>query len=189
MIFVSEKSLSKNFRKHGFTTYDKEAILTFNNYLHRFVVNSLNKAFRKNKNVPTLQASHLQAGGRIVLPSEYFGVPSGSYYENLSYNGMNMNTTQTMIRPTIPASDLSGAIKGGGVDFTVPMSALKSAVQEAKVSLNQDAKVSSGAMLELKNKFENLACALLKDSKSSTGHLEVKMLEEKANKKKYNMFR
>lgn len=116
MIFLTDKSMQQNIKKFGYKSYDSSILSLVNQYLQNYTKNTISKALKKNKTATSLEASHvIQAGGRIVLPSEYFGVTSGSYFADLKNNGTDMAVTDSMIRPVVSTRDLSGAIKGGRI--------------------------------------------------------------------------
>ena len=53
-----------------------------------------------------------QKGGRVVLPSEWFGVDSGRYSDDAN-QGNNLAVSDAWIRPPMQASDPTGSIVGG----------------------------------------------------------------------------
>lgn len=189
MIFLTDKSMRLNMKKFGYKSYDSGVLSLVNQYLENYTKNTLTKAAKQNKNALTLEASHvIQAGGRIVLPSEYFGVASGSYFGDLKNNGTNMAVTETMIRPVVATYDLSGAIKGGASDKVFKMSkkALQNAISEAKVSLQSDIKVRSDASLAMHHTFQKVMSDILtKTCGKCNNHLTVDILKQVAGQRKY----
>jgi len=188
MIFLTEKSVRQNMKRFGYKSYDAEVVQVINTYLEKFVHSKLEKTLKKNKNISSIEASHVHKGGRIVLPSEYFGVPSGSYFDKLTDNGANMSVTEALIRPTIPTRDLSGAITGGATKFSLSKKAFSQAVEEAKLSMHKDVKVKKEASSVMQNQFEELMTALLHKTQKSTKseHLSAHTVKNVASQKKYN---
>lgn len=188
MIFLTEKSIRQNVKKFGFKSYDAEVLSAINASLKNFTEHKLQKALKKHKT-----ASRTQRGGRVVLPSEYFGVTSGSHFEQLANHGANMNVTEAMIRASIPTNDLSGAIKGGAMaKFSIPKKSLANALQEAKTSLQQEAQIKSEVSSALQKQFEELMTSLLKKaSKSQRGveHLSIHEFQKALSQKKFASLR
>ena len=194
MIFLTDKSVRSNLKKFGITSYDPSVLNLINQYLHNYTQNTIAKATKQNKNLSSLEAQHiLQAGGRTVLPSEYFGVESGSYFNSLKSHGTDMAVTENIIRPTVATYDLSGAIKSGGANkqFTLSKKALQYAISEAKVSLQRDIRVRSTASLALQQGFQSIMSEILQKSCSQKvcqhGHLTESALKKIAGKRKYRI--
>ena len=169
---ITDKSLRLNLKKFGFSSYDIELKDTVYEFLTAFLKNKLKKVTK---------------GGKIVLPSEYFGKESSSYFESLDNNGANMSVTDSMIRPSIPASDVTGAITGGAVlSFKIPMNTFTMALADAK---DFDIKIPKSNALKLKEEFEELLTTLMtKLSKKKKTHLEIKDVQAEAKKRQYKAF-
>jgi hypothetical protein len=152
MIFLPERTVRQNIKKFGFQTLDHDAFTELNSYLEHFVANSIKK---------------LQKGGRIVLPSEYFGSTSGSYVDAPSHT--NMAVSETLIRPAILTQDLTGAIKGGAPkkDFSISKAAFNKAVAATAT------KVPSQHCDHLRQKAELLFTQLFKKIEKTNPHVET----------------
>ncbi len=192
MIFLTDKSMRLNIKKFGYKSYDSEVLALVNQFLQNYAKNTLSKAFKKNKNINSLEASHvIQAGGRIVLPSEYFGVSSGSYFQDLKTNGTDMRVTDTMIRPVVATYDLSGAIKGGSAqkNFTLSKKIVQNAINEAKVSLQKDVKVRSDATLAMQQAFQKIMSDILSKSceRCENKHLSIDVVKQISGQRKYKI--
>ena len=194
MIFITDKSVRSNLKKFGFSSYDPSVLNMINQYLQNYAHNTIAKAAKKHKNLSTLEAQHvLQAGGRTVLPSEYFGVESGSYFNSLKSHGTDMAVTGDMIRPVVTTYDLSGAIKTGGSDrlFKLPKKSLNYAISEAKVSLQRDIRVRSAATLAMQQHFQNIMSEVLQKicgrKLCTNEHLTESALKKVASQRKYNI--
>lgn len=192
MIFLTDKSIRSNMNKFGFKTYDANVIALVNQYLQNYTKNTISRAARRNKDVDVLEASHvIQAGGRIVMPSEYFGVESGSYFSELKNNGTDMSVTNSMIRPAVVTYDLSGAIKSGGADrqFNVSQKALQGAISEAKVALQRNLRLRSDANIAMRQGFQNIMTEILQKAGKHIGsnnhHLSETVLRKIAGQRKY----
>lgn len=187
MIFITDKSIRQNAKKFGFKQCDTDVINVVNNMLIKFTTNKLQKVIQKYKKLSVIEPKHIQKGGRIVLPSEYFGVDSGSYTEKLVNNGTDMSITETFIRPTIATTDLSGAIKGGAVKFSVSKNAFKNALSEAKTKLQKDIKIKSNTSDLLQREFEDLMSDIMikSSNKGKQQIISATQLESIAKQKKY----
>lgn len=188
MIFITEKSVLQNMKKFGFRSYDANILQLVNQYFENFVRNTLTKASKKTDYVEAKQI--LQAGGKIVLPSEYFGVESGSYFDNLKSYGTDMSVKEAFIRPTVATYDLSGAIKTGGSSqlFSVSKRSVQNAIKEALVSLQRNIKVKSDAALALQQGFQSVMTEILqKASKKNDSHLTEDTIKQLSNQRKYHL--
>ena len=164
---LSDKYLRFNLKKFGFQTYDTEVKELFETFLVNFLKN------KAGKKAPS--------GGRTVLPSEYFGKESPSYFESLANNGTDMSVTNSMIRPSIQAHDLTGAITGGNSQcFSVSLRSLSLALKEAKV------KVPKAESLQLKEEFEKLVGNMLRQmSKKQSCVLTSQSVRTESKKRQY----
>lgn len=138
MIFITEKSLRQNAKKFGFKEFDNSIVSLVNKGLESFLKNKLSK---------------VQKGGRTVLPSEYFGVESGSYFDKVS--STDLSVTDSIIRPPVLTKDLSGLITGGALKFTVAKSVFKNAVVESQSKLHRDSKLDSKLVSNLQDEFHS----------------------------------
>lgn len=257
MIFLTEKSIRQNIKKFGFKDVNSSIIELLNNSLENFTIHSIKKALKQHKkfnkqnggsgavghtvlpseyfgidsksyftsaestnmNVtnttirPTIQTHDLSgsikggkskytggsgAHGHTVLPSEYFGVNSGSYFEHLKspFNGTNMNVTNTMIRPVISTNDLSGSIKGGSSTqqyFNVSKSAFKNSLNEARLKLQSTSaiKISQEVTDKLQNQFEKLISEVLTKvyKKNQNNNLQLQHIHEIMQQRKYSILK
>lgn len=175
-----------NMRKYNIHQFDKSVFEKVNQTLFNFAEHVLEKAVKKNKDVQKLEEKHLQGvlkGGRVSMPSEYFGVPSNHYVENAPM-GTDMSVTAEVIRP---AMDIHGPLVGGA-SFTISERAMKAALSEALVKLNANVSIKGSAVLELKKKYEQEMSQVMKSVQKRVG--EDKTLTEKCfvdvlNMKKY----
>jgi hypothetical protein len=141
------------------------------------------------------------AHGHTVLPSEYFGVNSGSYFEHLKApnNGTNMNVTNAMIRPAIQTHDLSGLIKGGSikkdVDFSVSTRAFKNSLNEALLKFKSISNIkffkSKDVILKFKNDFMQLIGEVLTKvyEKNKNQQLQLSHIKKILKLEKYNILK
>lgn len=91
---LSKKHVSSQMKKWGFASCHADV----NERLNRAVANFVKRL-----------AS--QKGGRVVLPSEWFGIDSGRYAADA--NQGSLGVTEHWIRPPMQASDPTGSIVGG----------------------------------------------------------------------------
>jgi hypothetical protein len=169
---LSDKYLKINLNKFGFRTYDTEVKEMIEMFLVNFLKNKLGK-----KQKPTV-------GGRVVLPSEYFGKPSQSYFETLANNGTDMSVTDSVIRPVVETHDISGAITGGKAQcFNVSLKTYSIALKEAKSKITIDEKQDT---TKFKEEFEGVISKMLTQiTKKKACHLSVDILRTESNKRQY----
>ena len=178
MIYITKQILDRNLKQFGFHSYDKEVLELINKALYNYVRCNLNKAMK---------------GGRVVLPSDYFGVPSASHFEHLNDHGANMSVTDHMIRPHIPIKDLGAS--GGGTAaplcFKITKKAINYAIKEAMLSERVSGTGASAAAVcdSLKEKFEKLMTSAIKAAaKIDKEHLSIKTLRQVFGSDKYKAF-
>lgn len=177
---LSDKYLQINLNKFGFRTYDTEV----KEMLETFLVNFLqNKLAKKQK--PTI-------GGRVVMPSEYFGKSSASYFETVANDGTDMSVTDSVIRPVVETHDISGVITGGKVHcFLISLKTFFIALKEAKSRTNSLSKKNSALSgkqetMKFKEEFEEIMSKMLTQiSKKKTCHLSTEILRTESNKRQY----
>ena len=172
MIYITKQILDKNLKLFGFQSYDKEVLELVNQALYNYVRCNMNKAMK---------------GGRVVFPSDYFGVPSASHFEHLNDHGANMSVTDHMIRPHIPIRDLG--VGGSSTPcFTVTKKAVNYAVKEAMLAEKKTGSMT-GVCEALKEKFEKLMTSAIKAAaKKNKEHLYIKTLREVFAGDKYKAF-
>jgi hypothetical protein len=152
---LTKQSIKKNLKKWGYKSHTESIDDFLNNKLNKFV---------KQK---------AQTGGRVVLPSEYFGVDSGKYSVDAS-PGTDMSVTDSLIRPAVVTSDPSGAIVGGGQrKFEI------SARSVSEILKNNNCKLCASHKKSIKEDFESkLTSALQKASKKGGEHLSLSTLKK-----------
>lgn len=201
MIFLTENNIRINAKKFGFKKFDITVLESLNKYLANYTKNMVKKALKKYKKENKQIKQIKQSGGRIVLPSEYFGIDSGSYFEN-SY-GTDMTSTHAMIRPAQYTSDLTGAITGGSASatksnksknsnkFIISTSVFKNALSEAKISLEKEIVMDTKTIIDIKQRFENMISEIFikLEKKTSDHYLKLNNLEEIITQTKYKILK
>lgn len=109
---LGKTMIKRNLKKWGYESHDEEIDNFLNHTLDSFVQR---------------QIRNIQRGGKIVLPSEYFGVESGRYAVDAP-SGSSLAVTDAYIREPLATSDPTGAIVGGGKKFEVSKRAVDEAV-------------------------------------------------------------
>lgn len=132
MIFIiTDYHVKKNCKRFGFASYDKEVIGTLNRLLYTFLEKKIAKASARLKGASKIEVPQLapraQSGGRVLMPSEYYGVPSNHYSDTLSSNGVDMTVNNAWIRPQM---DLVSPMEGGANMFVLSLPSFKSACME-----------------------------------------------------------
>jgi histone H3/H4 len=153
IIFITDKQVRKNFKKFGCKNIDAAVVELINKTLFNFVTKKMKKVTAKNKALTRFDAIHFQNGGRVLFPSEYFGVPSNHYVASPANNGVDMSVKDTWIRPPM---DLMRPLEGGKEPcvFQVPLQAIKSAA--AEVSYSKDIALTLSAYKELQSQYEKI---------------------------------
>lgn len=109
---LGKSMITRNLKKWGYDSRDEELDDFLNHTLAAFVQR---------------QVRNIQRGGKIVLPSEYFGVESGRYSVDAPA-GSSLAVTDQFIREPLATADPTGAIVGGGKRFEVSKRAVDEAV-------------------------------------------------------------
>lgn len=109
---LGKSMIKRNLKKWGYESHDEEIDNFLNHTLDSFVQR---------------QVKNIQRGGKIVLPSEYFGVDSGRYSVDAP-SGSSLAVTDAYIREPLATADPTGAIVGGGRRFEVSKRAIDEAV-------------------------------------------------------------
>lgn len=112
IIFITDQQVRKNFKAVGFKVIDNEIVSVVNNASLNFVRKVLNKTLAKYKGASEIEGQHVQTGGRVLMPAEYFGV-STNHYIGKSL-GTDMSVTPQLIRPSFSASDLVTSVTSVG---------------------------------------------------------------------------
>lgn len=176
---LTEKVIKSNIRKWGFSSHDSGITRHMNSALERFTENYAKQSSRRSGG---------QSGGRIVLPSEYFGVDSGRYEASAS-DGSNLNTTDSWIRSPLSASDPTGAITGGATGgaqkrFACTIKAVKEATE--KIS-NFDFKQHH--IKQVKAQFEEQMTKFMnsvdRKNKKNDTHLSEEFFKDVAEQRQY----
>lgn len=159
--------LSRNLKKWGFKSCDASV---------EDAMNASLKNFAKNK-----CSSRVKKGGRIVLPSEYFGVNSGRYAADAN-PGSSLEVTQEFIRGPLAISDPTGALAGGAAarTFAVTKKAVKEACAGAACDHGAIKSAYESKMTELMNTLEK---------RVKNEHLCEEDFEKVFNMKKYAVLR
>lgn len=157
IIFITDKQVRQNFKKFGMKTIDTAVVEVINKALFDFVSKKLEKVIKKNKSIQKLDAVHFQTGGRVLMPSEYFGVQSNHYVSPLTNNGVEMGVQESWIRPPM---DILRPHDGGAIEdemFSVPLKAVKGVCAEAlnnSGSTSINVSLSASVFRELKTQFD-----------------------------------
>jgi hypothetical protein len=175
---LNEKVIKSNLKKWGFKSFDSKVHDHLNSALERVTERFAKQSSRASRGVR-------QAGGRIVLPSEYFGVDSGRYEASVS-DGSNLNTTDSWIRSPLSASDPTGVITGGAQKrFACTTKAVKEVAEKlSSYEFKQHHIKQVKAQFETRmTKFMN---SVDRRNKNGETHLSVGSFKEVADQKQYS---
>lgn len=187
---ITASSVKKNVQKFGFKTFDEKLVDLMNSALQAFLENKLKKAAKLAKGAAIDQQHVAQSGGRVLMPSEYFGVPTNHYVETLSSNGVDMTVNNMWIRPPM---DLMGPIASGGSQqtFTISFAKFKEMCSHVTKSLTQDTKVTTNAQKALYDEFSRKMGLVLHNTsrKVKSDHVSVHHVKEVLSLKKFSVFK
>jgi hypothetical protein len=201
MIFIiTANHVKRNISKFGFTSYDQSVVEVFNKALQTFIEKKVHAAVKKAKGELRIEAHHV--GGRVTMPSEYYGVESNHYVNVLNNNGVDMTVNNMWIRPPMdlmaPTVASPNAATSGGAQqkqhdqqcFSFALSAFKNACTEAVQKVSRDSTLSLQAQKELHAKFTQLLGSVLKSvaRKSKKPHLSTRDVQEVLSMQKYKAF-
>ncbi len=173
---ISEPVFKRSMDRLKITDYDMNVLEYINLALNRYITNYFT----------TMSALMRQNGGKIVLPSEYFGLESGSY-TNIYPPSQTSQATSTMARLPMKSAVLQPVFptQAGGVSrllFSIPTRAWSNALKEKGYSI-KFAEVSRRHAQEMLNKAID---ELYQIHGSFT--LDKKMLRSILKKKLYRVF-
>jgi len=185
MTFITHTHVKKNITKFGLHSFEESVIDLLNKSAKAYVENKLQRAAKVAKGTVIDHQHVAQSGGRVLMPSEYFGVPSNHYVETLSSNGVDMTVNNMWIRPPM---DLMGPIVSGGgtKDFALPFTVFKSMLS----SVSSDIKLTSAAQKTLHADLSKKLAGVLQAAarKCQNGTLSKSALVETLSMRKYAAF-
>lgn len=196
LFIITESHVKRNLSKFGFKSFDVNIVQSLNSSLHAFLEKKVRKAIKKAKGVSRLEAQHV--GGRVSMPSEYFGIQSNHYVETLNNNGVDMTVNNMWIRPPMdlmaPTVATSTAATGGAANtpvFSLSLSVFRNACSEAIQKVSRDTSLSLDAQKSLHSDFLRLMTEFMTSvaKKAKDGHLGVRHVQEVLSQKKYALFR
>jgi hypothetical protein len=145
IIFISDRQVRKNFKKAGYTKLPSEIVEIINKATINFTKTTIGKAMKKNKGTKVLEAA--QFGGRVLMPSEYFGVASNHYVE--SAPGTDMSVKESWIRPAFTAE-----LNGGATPlFSCPMQVIKNICAEYINTSNNNLTIKASGYKAIHTEF------------------------------------
>lgn len=194
MIYLTEKAIQSNIKKFGFKSCESAVVDKVNEYVDNFAHNTVAKVTKKYRSIEVVEDKHVQvvqSGGRVVLPSEYFGINSGKYSSSVP-SFTSSEISNAFLRAPVLTQDLQGLITGGSATkklFALPKKAVKNAIQEAQVRLqHQQLKFRASAVEGVADVLSRqMTDILIKAQKSKKGdtHLTVEDIEKATGAKKY----
>lgn len=156
------------------------------------VLEKISKNNRKNLIVDNKLLSSMK-GGRVLLPSEYFGSTTNNYIEKPN-NETHLNVTNEIIRPAIdtklpnyqevklvePILDIP--IQDGGKlvkKFKLSEKLIKSTLDKINKDKNYNLKLKTETIKNLKNKYEELITKALNDVIKSKKSINIILQKKK----------
>lgn len=184
---MTDNQVRKNFKKAGFTKVDDDVVELVNKIALQFVKNIIEKSMKKNKGFKVLDVGQLtQSGGRVLMPSEYYGVRSNRYIADAPM-GTDMHVSAELIRPPF-TSLLSGGEKDVIV-FNTSLQTIKNVCAEILTSKN--IKLTQAAYKQIHTLFNEKMTDFLKSVKRmvKTETLVKKDLSSVLALKKFSMLK
>lgn len=189
---ISEKTLLKNVKRFGFESFDSSVHNKVNKYLKSFVSFHLTKALKKYKTEQKLTAEHLASikGGRVLMPSQYFGVDNNSYQTDAPM-GVDMTVIDKYIRPQIDISSKDFLQTGAAYKKKVAFEITQKAIRDSAKSIlaKENKSLDSSAVLHLKLRFEEKMTKAFKKLcmvSRSQSTLEVKHVDNVVQGKQFS---
>lgn len=167
---------------------NEEVISKLSETLNSYTSNILEKINKNNKSKLVVDNKLLLSmkGGRVLLPSEYFGETTNHYVSNPS-NEINLDVTDEVIRPAIDIKtpDYEPVIKvqEGGLKKKIKLSEklVKLTIEKINKDKNFNLKLKNETIKTLKNKYEELITSLINDVKKG------KNIDTVLKKKKFSL--
>jgi hypothetical protein len=167
IIFISSKQIKKNFRKWGIKNVSEDAVEIVNKAFYTLIKNEVGKWIKKNKTS--------QHGGRVLMPQEYFGIPSNHYIAEKT--NTDFSVTESTIRPAIVAHMDGGA---STLKFDISLKTVNNTCADVCATLSYTEKMPREFHKELKNKVEDIFTQFTSSLK------RIAKQEESINKKHLN---
>lgn len=136
VVFISDKQVLSNLKKLGYTEIDPKVPTLINDAAFAFVKKTLEKAMKKA----------VLKGGRVTMPSEYYGVPTDHYIDDAK--GTDMSVTETRIRPAFEA-----LLTGGGPVFMIGFTSTRNMCTEVMNTSSSEVIVRQSAMKKIHYKL------------------------------------
>lgn len=159
MTAITENQFSKLVGGYGFDTFEGGAFEQFENSISSLVQQSLSQ-------VPA------QAGGRVAMPSEYFGVDQNTYTTNT--NGSNPSYSQ-----------VTDVLARGGLEQTFPHvgggATIDGVFESALKAFRKQFGQSGGAPKKLKKEQKDRAKSIFRGAVDKL-FLEIRAVAKKTNK-------
>ena len=173
LIVLPEKSLKAKLKKFGFASFDKDVIIHINAIIIAYVSKQLKMGTKK------------QAGGRIVLPMEYFGASTNEYHDSpCPYTDMRVSADY--IRPPMESTFGVGGSANGAV-FAISLKDVGTFVEEVAGGRPVDNKKNVIKIMQenVVNFMTQFATSLKNASKKDT-HLGANVVESVLKKRPFS---
>lgn len=167
IVYVTENKIKYGLKQFGFKTFDPEVIELLNKAFKNYIKNTVAKSGGKGS----------QAGGRVIMPMEYYGVQTSEYVENPAHS--DTSVSDTWVRPPLEMNLIGGAAK-----FALSLKSVESALEE--YDMYKKNKVAKHLQSKIEGIFSEVIKKSSKTSQDKT-HLYARNLEEILDMKKYKM--
>lgn len=136
VVFISDKQVLSNLKKLGYADIDSKVPSLMNEASFAFVKKTLEKAMKKA----------VLKGGRVTMPSEYYGVTTDHHVDSPS--STDMSVTDARIRPAFEA-----LLSGGGPVFKLSFNATRNMCTEVINTSSSEVIVRQTAMKKIHYKL------------------------------------
>jgi hypothetical protein len=136
VVFISDKQVLSNLKTLGYVDIDSKIPDIINASAFALVKTTLEKAMKKA----------VLKGGRVTMPSEYYGVQTSHHVENPS--STDMSVTEARIRPAFEA-----LLTGGGPVFKLSFNATRNMCTEVINTASNEVIVRQTAMKKIHYKL------------------------------------
>jgi len=170
IVYITENKIKYGLKQFGFKTFDIEVIELLNKAFKNYIKNTVAKSGGKES----------QAGGRVIMPMEYYGVQTSEYVENPAHS--DTSVSDTWVRPPLEMN-LAGMV-GGAAKFSLSLKSVESALEEYNIYKKN--KVAKHLQSKIEGVFSEIIKKTSKTSQDKT-HLYARDLEAILDMKKYKM--
>lgn len=172
IVYITQNKIKNGLKPFGFKTFDSEVIELLNKAFKNYIKNTVAKHVK--------HGGEAQAGGRVIMPMEYYGTQTSEYVENPVHS--DTSVSDTWVRPPLEMNLVGMA--GGAAKFALSLKSVESALEEH--DLYKKNKVAKHLQSKIENVFSEVIKKASKASSDKT-HLYARDLQAILDMKKYKI--